>query len=217
MYRFSSYLLLIVSLLLVRCSSPLDVEKNIIKTPVGSDSANYKFDVIKPLQVGNNWSYRVKNLDSNGTLISTSGLINTIDRDTNIDNVHWYNNDIQGVDWQANQSDGLHFRRYNGGSPVVDWLEAKYPGNAGYTWQSDSVQRKIMAVDTVIVVTAGTFTCYFYYDVSLLPPNGWIHKKVFYAPKIGLVKEEILKEINGGKKYICQSIELISYKVAFGL
>ena len=196
-------------LVLYSCSDPMDVEDNINKIPVYNDSLNQ--NGIKPLAHGNKWIYQITETDSNGVIINTYSITDSVLKDTVIDKARWYSTSQYPQYWQGNLNDGLRFREYPQGKPVYEWLEAKFPGAAGFTWQANSSQRSIVSVDTLIMVTAGSFNCYYYYDVGFNQTFGWEYSNMFFCPKTGLIKSEIYRERFDKTKYLFQKTELIAF------
>jgi hypothetical protein len=113
--------------------------------------------------------------------------------------------------WQSNFPDGLRMRKIYS-DPVIEWLEAKYPGSPGFTWQVEASQRNINVIDTTILVTAGAFKCYYYGDITNTP-KGWEFSNIFYSAKVGLIKRETYLEETAGVKYLSYSLELIDFTI----
>ena len=97
-------------------------------------------------------------------------------------------------------------------STVIEWLEAKYPGLPGFTWQVESSQRNINIIDTLISVTAGSFMCYYYGDITNTP-KGWEYSNIYYSAKVGLIKRETYVDETADVKYLSYSLELIDFTI----
>jgi len=197
-------------ILLYSCKNPQDIEENIIKVPVNNDTLN--MNGIKPFITGTSWTYLVKKYDSNANLTSDSVLLVTLKKDTVIDSLRWYKTSSEPDFWQTNHTDGLRFRQYITGSPLIEWLEAKYPAMVGYKWQKPSAQVTVISSDTSKNVTAGNFKCYLYYEIISIG-SYFDFKNSFYCPKIGLIYSEYITGNSGGTKYISETRELIAYKI----
>lgn len=193
------------------CSDPLDVEDNVIKIPVINDTLN--LNGIKPLKTGNIWIYQIKTYDSTNSLTDSYVIIDSVLKDTIIDNAKWFETEQDRNFWQTNLNDGLRFRQYKTGQPLLEWLDAKYPGTKGFTWQALSSQRTIMLTDTLISVTAGEFTCYYYSDIEFNSTVGWEYSQIFYSPSIGLIKSVTEREKQNKERYKAEEIELTSYSI----
>ena len=187
----------------------MDVEDNINIIPVDQDTLNK--NGIKPLSPGNSWLYQVKTYDSTGNLTDSYVYADTVVKDTAIDNTNWYATSHYIDYWQTNTSDGLRFRQYHPGQPLLEWLEAKYPGTVGFSWQANSSRRTIAAIDTVINVTAGSFSCYYYTDIKFTNGTGWEYSDIFYSVKTGLIKSETYRMRADSSKYLISLVELITF------
>ncbi len=187
----------------------MDVEDNINIIPVDKDTLNK--NGIKPLSPGNSWLYQEKTYDSTGSLTGTRIYADSVIQDTVIDKVNWYKTSHYAEYWQTNTTDGLRFRRYLSGQPVLEWLEAKYPGQAGFIWQADTRQMTIVNTDTLINVTAGGFNCYYYTGIAFITGIGWEYSSYFYSVKTGLIKSEVFREKSGGERWLYSSVELIVF------
>jgi hypothetical protein len=205
----SASALLFMLMIVASCSDPIDVEDNINKIPVLNDSLNT--NGIKPLKKGNKWIYQVTDLDSNGVILNSVIVVDSVIKDTIIDKQRWYRTSNSPQFWQANLSDGLRIREYPTGKPIYEWLEAKYPGNIDFAWQANSSQRTISSIDTLVVVTAGSFSCYSYRDVGFSQIFGWEHSVMLFCPRTGLVVEELNRERFDKSLFLAQRIELISF------
>ena len=192
------------------CKNPQDIEPNIIKVPVNNDTLN--INGIRPFIAGTSWTYLVKNFNSSGSLANDTIIKVTLINDTIIENLHWYKTSFEPDLWQTNQTDGLRYRKYVTGNPLIEWLEAKYPSSSGFSWQKPSAQVTVVSVDSSETVSAGSFKCYLYYEII---PNGSIfdYKNTFYSPKIGMIQSAYFKSLSNVSKYLSQSWELISYKI----
>ena len=177
-----NHIIILIAVLTACNNSPTDIENQYIR----SIADNYT--AIKPLKVNYCRYYKEEIfLNNQKEEFNHSYLIT---KDTIINNLRWYNTEIAGVLLQTNQDDGLHFRCLDSCGKVIEWLEAKYPGEPGYTWQCLDSYRKIISVDTIITVAAGKFHCYHYYDI-VQKINGMMeYSDIFYAPGIGMVLKE---------------------------
>ena len=188
----------------------MDVEDNINIIPVEKDSLNK--NGIKPLSPGNAWLYQEKVYDSTGALVKSSIYADSVIKDTVIDKTNWYKTSHYARYWQTNTVDGLRFRLYATGQPLLEWLEAKYPGEIGFIWQADARQMTIAATDTLISVTAGEFKCYYYTGIAFITGIGWEYSAYFYSAKTGLIRAEIFRVKAGGERWLYSSVELIVFK-----
>ncbi len=202
--------ILLSGIILYSCADPLDIEENVNIIPVDKDTLN--INGIKPLAPGNSWLYQVKEYDTTGALIDSYVYADSVVKDTVIDKANWFKTIHYTEYWQTNTNDGLRFRRYNSGQPLLEWLEAKYPGAKGFSWQANNSQRTIASVDTAITVTAGNFSCYYYTGIEYKTTSGWEYSDFFYSAKTGLVKSEIFREKSGKVRWLYISVELISFR-----
>ncbi len=199
----------LVFLLLNSCNDPITIDENIIKIPAKNDTLN--MNGIKPLKSGNIWKYLYKRYDNKGTLLISVIVVDSVLKDTLIDKSRWFITSMRDTAWQSNFSDGLRMSKI-GSIPVIEWLEAKYPGTTGFTWQVEASQRNINNIDTTINVTAGTFRCYYYGDFTNTL-KGWEYSNIFYTAKVGLIKRETFLEETAGVKYLSYSLELIDFTI----
>jgi hypothetical protein len=195
--------------LVYACVDPLDIEDNVNIIPIDKDTLNT--NGIKPLVSGNSCRYRVKEFDTTGVLLKSYVYADSVVKDTVIEKTNWFaTSDYIGY-WQTNANDGLRFRQYRTGQPLLEWLEAKYPGTVGFSWQANSSQKTIASVDTTINVTAGTFSCYYYTGIAYKSATGWEYTDMFYSAKIGLIKSETYKVKTGNVRWLVESVELITF------
>ncbi len=132
-------------------------------------------------------------------------------KDTVIEKANWFRTSHYTDYWQTNSNDGLRFRKYRTGQSLLEWLEAKYKGAKGFSWQSGGTQKTITSLDTSISVTAGKFVCYYYTGISYKTATGWEYSKIFYSAKNGLIKSEIYREKYKKIRWLAISVELISF------
>lgn len=156
--------------------------------------------------------YLVKIYDSTETLIDSFIYSDIVVGDTVIDKTNWYSTSHYPNDWQTNTTDGLRIRRYISGQPLLEWLEAKYPGEIAFSWQADASRRTIADTDTVVNVTPGKFSCYYYTDIEFKTKTGWEYSNIFYSPQTGMIKTDIYREKSDSVRYLYYSVELISFK-----
>jgi hypothetical protein len=213
-YNLSAVICFITVLLhgsyfLVSCSDPIDVEDNINKIPVINDSLNK--NGIKPLAKGMKWIYQFTEYDSLSTIVDSYIIIDSVLKDTIIDKVRWYKTTQYPAYWQGNLNDGLRFREYPQNLPIYEWLEAKYPGSIGFTWQANSSQRTIVSTDTSITVPAGQYICYYYSDIGFSQTNGWQYSNLFFSRLTGMIKLELYRERVDKTKYLSQKTELVTF------
>ena len=188
----------------------MHVEDNINIIPVDKDTVNK--NGIKPLQTGNSWLYQTKIYDSTGAMVDSFIFADSVLKDTVIDKANWFRTSHFVDFWQTNAADGLRFRQYKTGQALLEWLEVKYPGSPGFTWQSNSSQRTVASTDTLINVTAGTYSCYYYTGIAFDSSVGWEYSNIFYSAKTGLIKSETYREKAGKVRYLAISVELIIFK-----
>ena len=196
------------------CKNPQEIEENIIKIQVNNDTLN--MNGIKPFITGTSWTYLVKKYNNMDSLISDTVIKVTLIKDTIIDSLRWYKTSYETGYWQTNHTDGLRYRLYVAGNPVIEWLEAKYNTQnsvtVGYIWQKPSAQVTVISVDSSKNVPAGIFKCYLYYEI-ISKGSDFNYKNSFYCPKTGLVYSEYYIEKSGAMKYISETWELIDFKI----
>jgi len=153
-------------------------------------------DVIVPLTVNNQWTYRRTFFDSTGTVTSVDTFMNYVRRDTIIQGETWASTSYWGS--CRNNSDGYWFYYLQ---PV---LQYKYPAAAGdfFMLQQDTV--RVVSTNQQVTVPFGTFACYDYQRTFFGLPY---HSLV--CPKLGLVRDEWVVRVNGGSPYVSARVELI--------
>jgi hypothetical protein len=156
-----------------------------------------------PLKVGNFWKYKATHYDSLQNLLYTDTLTIKVIGDTIIDNQIWYNLDYEGVSYR-NNSEGLQIYYFNSAS-----LLYRYPIMLGEVYDSSSTSSvTVTSINESVLVPAGKFSCYNYQrkftDLNI---------NIYLSPGIGFIKYPNLKSINGGRLYVSEYRELISYKI----
>lgn len=157
------------------------------------------------------WSYLIKKYDSAHNITDSFTQDITLTADTVIDKRRWYRTSIEPNLWQTNHTDGLRIRKYVKDNPVVEWLEAKYPGVKDYLWQKASAQSSILSIDTMVTKYTGSYNCYLYKDISS-DGTHWFYNYRFFNPKTGLIYAELYQEDIPGNPYLISTTELIRFK-----
>lgn len=158
-----------------------------------------KLDGIVPLATGNVWARYTDSWDSAGhpavQLIDTLSILG----DTVIKNERWFL--FNHYTHATNRSSGFYL--LSGATPV-QYL--KYPVSLGdgYLYGSDTV--RVAHLDTVITVTAGTFSC-LRYEFTY---NGFVDIILYAAPHKGIIRFETFGRTAGGTTYLRQQTDLAS-------
>ena len=169
----------------------LSCENNTETTPVDPDQTK---NVIQPLKVGNIWNY--VQTDSNSDITSETRQI--ISKSNS-----WYEIDVTGTGtfFLSNLSDGLHFLV----SSTESLLLIKYPASLNEEFLSANALYKVESVDTMIVTSAGTFSCYQY---SRYTKTNKLQTQNFYSVDIGYIKRIDYDTLTST---IDKTLELTSY------
>jgi len=145
---------------------------------------------IVPLEVGNKWIRSFELYDTSGNVFSSGVDSIIVVRDTSILRLRWFILKLQASEYLvSNQPGGLWWRS---GQYQSIWYQ--YPAERGdsfFVYGNTSFVR-VSAVDTLITVAAGSFSCYRYeYDI---PPSvgaiGGSRVVEFLSPNTGYVKYE---------------------------
>lgn len=184
------------------CEDPVDADSNYNRQMI----PNYK--TIKPMSIGAGRTYERTIFDSDGNVVDSFYDFCRIKKDTIIDGLRWFSGDEPGVDWQTNKSDGLHYREYDSLGGFVEWIEAKYPTQVGFSWVSMRSTRTVVSIDTAISIGSRSFECVMYKEIN--PNNEGELFYIFYGVGIGKIKSETYREAEK-KTYLKEQIELKSY------
>ena len=147
--------------------------------------------VIVPIALGNKWIRSGTVYDTSGSILSTFTDSISVSRDTTIENSKWFVLQMQGLEYMvANYEKGLYWL-YGANSKGI-WYQ--YPaalkdsfivfGNTSYV--------RVLSVDTVIIVPAGTFSCYKYQfdSYAFVGTIGGGRTIWFASPNKGFIKSE---------------------------
>jgi hypothetical protein len=202
-------ILLILELTLMSCTSEVSEEhvKQII-----------------PLNVGNMWVY---NSTRYGVYeVSLESWVDTtkVIADSNFNNVKWSvinkKDKYSEATLIATNNASGYYEYYNLGYPSDKRLLFKFPGKVNdqtpiYVIENDSIYtslRRIVSIDTTIIISAKTFSCYLYHTPRIdLKDSGYIQESdIFICPDVGIVKK-IYYENYSNVRYIYMRSELINY------
>ncbi len=196
-YRVSLGISLLIILLAASCS-----DKSTNPQPTG---------VLIPLAIGNQWQYAGTDYDSSYEIGVDTVLLEIV-KDTLIQNMTFYIVTADSVRdpeifWPSNQSDGMWvFIPFD--STLA--LAFKYPASVGdwVIFENDSVV--VVSTNASVTVPGGTFSCYQYNTYS----SGTGLEQIWYfSPNLGLVKTEDYSKTPGGRLYVDEQLELISFNL----
>lgn len=93
----------------------------------------------------------------------------------------------------------------------------RYPLSIGTRWMSVvnfRVERyKIVSVTRSVSVPAGNYSNCIVVHASEDPtPSGYSHNRMFFAPRVGLIKIQTYRVLATGKKVLQNTMELVSFK-----
>jgi len=160
-----------------------------------------KPDVILPLNVNNQWTYKRTYFDSLGAVSQIDTFSCKVLRDTVIQSEIWSIMSYWGTAYR-NKADGC-WAAFS--QPTLLY---KYPAFLNETFLSGQDTVSVVSTNTITTVPAGTFACYSYErDFYGLPYH------TLLSPKIGLIKDDWVVRINNGPPFINAQIELISYSL----
>jgi len=159
---------------------------------------------IIPLAVGNSWTYEITTYDSLGQLLDCDTSVETIGKDSVIDNETWYS--ISPI-WFTNRVDGLWFNDIG----FTEGLLYKYPAQAGDSFKCDlcTDYKIVQSIDTSINLGQGSFYCLKY--LSTVPWGDTSYSYV--APGIGFFYQESYYKINDSTLYLGLKKRLILYNL----
>jgi len=192
-----------------------------------------KNNVIMPLEIGNEWVYKITNFDDQGAVTSTEYQTLKINGHVQIENENWYHSGDSSVYW-VNTDIGLMTKNFN--NPIE--FRAKYPANVGdeflhtiidTSWSeprnpTQGYWYMTVTKDIEILTPAGQFKCFAYKDKIILNSDtlNWAdigkdsYSINYYAENIGFVKSvDYITDLFGysNEKNISKIVELISYKL----
>ena len=213
--------LLFFSILITSCSDPLGIENNLRVT-------YKKPNILIPLEIGNEWTYRITYYDSTGLEIAIKKITIDVTEEIKNNEDSWYStNDslkilTDGI--LSNREDGLWFMCND--SLKQEYKAFPYPVSVGDEININILNknfgfpayilRKILAINEKIDVEAGSFNCIKYWDV-LKKNNGDTMYNPFavyyFSPKVGLIKSIHYEITNIGTIYSFKKIELIEIKL----
>lgn len=202
------HLAALICLMFNSCKDPTELESQYNRYAVDN------YGAIKPLNLRYSWIYDVKTFDENRNIIDMEKITCLIRNDTVMENFHWYSSEMESVEWQTNKFDGLYYRYYDTDFNVVEWLEAAYPAEEGFSWLCRESYRTLKNIDTFISSGGRNFECHHYFDAHYdESPDYWEYKDIFYKPGAGMMKQEIYRETDGGSRYLYQSWEIDQMKI----
>ncbi|WP_439883084.1 hypothetical protein ACSX1A_07915 [Pontibacter sp. MBLB2868] len=172
-----------------------------------------------PLQVGNQWVYKVTDFDSDGNEISNSSLIRAVVKDTVIHGATWYIlNDRTIV--QNSASGYVYFNKFNRpGDEAVMIYQSASIGGIGYMYQYPNYNLWLLTTRNYellpVSVAAGTFPSYTFtiehqYSIpgSSTSSSSW--QKDYVSPTVGLLRSD---KFYSGSENLSRRQELVSYQV----
>jgi hypothetical protein len=168
-------------------------------------------DVLIPLAIGNQWEYAITDYDTNSVVISVDTVLLEIVKDTVIQNMTFYIITADGIRdpeifWPSNQSDGVWLFILADSTMA---LAFEYPASVGdrITFGQDSMV--VAHSNASVAVPAATFQCYQYNQYS----SNLLEQIWYFSPNVGLVKTEDWARTQGGRLYLDEKIELISFNL----
>lgn len=93
----------------------------------------------------------------------------------------------------------------------------RYPLNVGTKWMSVvnfRVERyRIVSTASNVSVPAGNYrNCIVVHANEDPTPNGYSHNRMYFAPRVGLIKIQTYRVLGSGKKVLQNTTELVSFK-----
>jgi hypothetical protein len=155
---------------------------------------------LMPLQVGNQWSFRITFFDTLGNVVTTRHDTMRVLRDTTLNNENWF---VTTSGIYSNRSGGLWSWRMN---PV---LAFKYPGTTLDTVRAYGTTVSIVSTNELATVPYGSLSCY-HYKATWDSSNGF-HTNHFLSPGIGFVRLEVGSTFGAGGWYIYSVQELTGF------
>jgi hypothetical protein len=145
---------------------------------------------IRPLTVGNSWTYYEFNYDIYGRLLGTDTLYNTIVRDTLVDSEVFYIDStvvwhMASLNLWTNRASGLWYNSENSDSAVLKYRYPTYIAD-WYTCPDCWWMTRVISKDTVISIRQESYRCYCY----MLDYQNGAKSYYFMAPGIGQVMHE---------------------------
>ena len=204
--------IILLSVMMISCyEDPLNSESNVVRKAryiQDIDDGDLDLSVIKPLALGNEWTYHQYWFDDEGKEFESEYTLEITDT-LNYRGYTWYLW-LEGFEklekiWQRNSEEGLLI--YFDPLPEVIALEAKYPAKAGDTWKYDAYNRAVVKVDTLIKVPAGEFPCIYYLRAYKYSDSTEFMNKTFYSPGIGMIKTENLTKEKDDREYKISNVQ----------
>lgn len=177
----------------------------------GDKSTNPKqVGEIWPLKIGSQWSFQLTEFDTNAVVISIDTLVLEVVKDTIIHNETFYLLTANGVRdpevWpMTNRDDGLWYYR----DPDTIVILIKYPVTVGESFFQLHDSLVVVSIDTLVTLPGGSFHCVRYDDYLIT--TGRLLGQIYAAPGVGLIKKEDFSQTFGGRLYLSEVMELISY------
>ena len=143
-------------------------------------------------------------------MISIDTLVLEVVKDTIIHNETFYLLTANGVRDpevrpMTNREDGLWYYR----DPDTIVILIKYPVTVGESFFQLHDSLVVVSIDTLVTVPAGSFHCIRYDDYLIA--TGRLLGQIYAAPGVGLIKKEDFSQTFGGRLYLSEVMELISY------
>jgi hypothetical protein len=190
-------LLLFLSIIFTTCEDSVSTNNEVLNP-------------IVPLEIGNAWSHRIEWFDSTGNLTQTFYDSSAIISDTIIQNERWFiwSNIARTI--TTNRKSGYWYRFGN-----TSYLVLKYPIKKGETYKYGNdpniyLDVTVLAIDSVISVPAGDFSCIIYEWRNSYGPLSSIE---CYAPNIGMVRYERYSSTSYGYEYMDSRFDLSDIKI----
>jgi len=195
---------LLSSILLLSCSDPTE--------PNSSPS------VLIPLKKGNTWNFSRTVYDSSGFVVYTWNINSSIQRDTIINYTKWYGfTDAPGSAYFTNKSDG-YWALQTIALPYfpndTSYILYKFPTEVGDIYGSPESPKEVVAVDELILVSAGEFEVIHIITTFIGSTNYELDSyEIFIKPGIGIIKRMQIGKKYDGTKYVVYKDELESFSI----
>jgi hypothetical protein len=197
------YLLFILSALLIySCSESTEPDNTI--------------NQLIPLKIGNTWNYSRTVYDSTGTVEYTENINSSVEKDTSIDGIKWYDyTDAPTGIWYTNKSNGywIYLEAITGYVlNDTSYIIYKYPTHIGDVYGVPEMTREVVSIDQEISVPAGNFKVIHIITTYIGSTNYLLDSfETFIAPGVGIIKRVQIGKKSDGTKFIVYKDELESY------
>jgi hypothetical protein len=168
--------------------------------PVESNIYPASENVLVPLAIGNEWTFRLTIFDTTGAVAVLDTFSYFIKGDTVVEGVIWAleGEKTVGVGQIGFRNDSIGYHESN----FEGWEEdLPYPGHKNESYNAWT----IISTDSVVNTPLGTFWCYVYASSFFGFPY-----KLIYAPGVGPIHLEIVGVPTGGKPLLSETEDLIS-------